>query len=47
MKVWQKNMKQVEAKEEENLADGNLNLEDPIEKQDPLENKQARSSRRK
>jgi len=31
--------KEVEAKEEENLADGNLNLEDPIEKQDPLENK--------
>ena len=31
--------KEVEAKEEENLADGNLNLQDPIEKEDPLENK--------
>ena len=31
--------KEVEAKEEENLADGNLNLQDPIEKEDPLEDK--------
>ena len=31
--------KEVEAKEEENLADGNLNLQDPIEKEDPIENK--------
>ncbi len=33
--------KEVEAKEEENLADGNLNLQDPIEKEDPLEDKNA------
>ncbi len=31
--------KEVEAKEEENLADGNLDLEDPIEKEDPIDNK--------
>ena len=31
--------KEVEAKEEENIAEGNLNLQDPIEKEDPEENK--------
>ncbi len=31
--------KKVEEKEEENIADGNLELEDPIEKNDPIENK--------
>ena len=31
--------KKVEEKEEENIAEGNLELEDPIEKNDPIENK--------
>ncbi len=31
--------KEVEAKEEENLAEGNLDLQDPIEKEDPLDDK--------
>ena len=32
--------KQIEAKEEENLAEGNLSVQDPIEKTDPVENKE-------
>ncbi len=31
--------KKVEEKDEENIAEGNLELEDPIEKNDPIENK--------
>ena len=39
-KVREELSKKVEAKEEENLAEGKLETEDPLEKEDPIEKKQ-------
>ena len=39
-KVREELSKKVEAKEEENLAEGKLESEDPLEKEDPIEKKQ-------